>query len=87
MTNNIEYLFIFYFLLVTLLLSKGLIEVNTTAPSVEERKYFIEWSTPKETWDKTHQKSNFPNLGEEDWYAEVLAEQVLIKGSRTLHLW
>ena len=87
MTNNIEYLFIFYFLLVTLLLSKGLIEVNTTAPSVEERKYLIEWSTPKETWDKTHQKSNFPNLGEEDWYAEVLAEQVLIKGSGTLHLW
>lgn len=87
MTNNIEYLFIFYFLLVTLLLSKGLIEVNTTALSVEERKYFIEWPTPKETWDKTHQKSNFHDLGEEDWYAEVLAEQILIKGSGSLHLW
>ena len=87
MTNSIECFFISYFLLVPLLLSKELIEANITVPSVEERKYLIEWSTPKETWDKTHQKSNFPNLGEEDWYAEVLAEQVLIKGSRTLHLW
>ena len=82
MTKNIEYLFISYFLFLPLLLSKGLIEANTTAPSVEGRKYFIERSTPRETWDKipSEVQSNFHDLGEEDWYAEVMAGQVLIEG-------
>lgn len=80
MTNNIEYLFISYFLLVPLLLSKGLIEGNTTVPSVEERECFIEWSTPKETWDKTPSEVKLSDLGEGDRYAEVLAEQILIEG-------